>query len=131
MQDKIRFTGKIPHQKIADVLCEHDIFIMPSYFETFGRVYFEAMALRLPVICARNSGIYGFFEEMKEGISVDHNNISEIAEKLQLLISDDSLRQEIGNNGYELVKKYTWKNLAIKYHSIYNNSINNQESDPV
>jgi glycosyltransferase involved in cell wall biosynthesis len=123
MQDIIQLTGKIPHQEIADILCEHDIFIMPSYFETFGRVYFEAMALGLPVICAKNSGIYGFFEEMKEGISVDHANIDDIAGKLELLISDRSLRHKIGNNGNELVKQYTWKNLAIKFNRIYNDSL--------
>lgn len=123
MQDRIQLTGKIPYQQIADVLSEHDIFVMPSYFETFGRVYFEAMALKIPVICAKYSGIYGFFEEMKEGISVDHTDISDIADKLAMLISDKSLRQTIGLQGHELVKNYTWKNLAVRFNHLYNDSI--------
>lgn len=131
LQEKIQFAGKIPHDKMADMLCEQDIFIMPSYFETFGRVYFEAMALKLPVICAKNSGIYGFFEEMKEGISVEHNNIDDIANKLEMLISDKSLRQMIGHNGHELVKKYTWKNLAIRFKNIYRDSLKPEDKNSI
>lgn len=124
LHEEIQLIGKIPHDKVAEILSEHDIFIMPSYFETFGRVYFEAMALKLPVICAKNSGIYGLFEEMKQGISVDHTDINDIADKLEILISDKSLRERIGKNGYQLVKNYTWKNISIRYNQIYHESIN-------
>ena len=123
LRDKIKLLGHLAYEEIGDVLSEHDIFIMPSYFETFGRVYFEAMALGLPIICAKNSGIYGFFKEMEEGISVDHTNINDIADKLELLISNKSLRTRIGKNGHELVKKYTWKSLAIRYNKMYKKSI--------
>ncbi|UCH14157.1 MAG: glycosyltransferase family 4 protein [Bacteroidales bacterium] len=123
LEDKVKLLGRIAHDKIGDVLREHDIFIMPSFFETFGRVYFEAMALGLPVICAKNSGIYGFFKEMEEGISVDHTDIDDIRNKIELLISDKSLRTRIGNKGNELVKKYTWKSLAIRYNEMYKKSL--------
>jgi glycosyltransferase involved in cell wall biosynthesis len=123
LQLKIQLVGMVPHNAIDNILSQHDIFIMPSYFETFGRVYFEAMALKLPIICAKNSGIYGFFKEMKEGISVDHTNIHDIAEKLEILIADKHLRDQIGQNGHELVKNYTWENLALKYNTIYKESI--------
>jgi glycosyltransferase involved in cell wall biosynthesis len=127
LQDRIQLKGKVPHHQMADVLSEHDIFIMPSYFETFGRAYFEAMAIKLPVICAKNSGIYGFFEEMKEGISVDHTSIDDIAEKLELLISDKALREKMGHNGHELVKNFTWKNLSIRYRDIYKDALDKGE----
>lgn len=123
LQDKIKLLGRISHDKIGNVLGENDIFIMPSFFETFGRVYFEAMALGLPIICAKNSGIYGFFKEMEEGISVDHKDINDIRNKIELLISNKSLRTRIGNNGNELVKKYTWRSLAIRYNNMYKKSI--------
>ena len=124
LEDKIKFSGQIAHDKIGNILSENDIFILVSYFETFGRVYFEAMAVKLPVICARNSGIYGFFREMEEGISVDHTDIDDIANKLELLISNKTLRNRIGKNGHQMVKNYTWKKLAIEYNNIYKKALN-------
>jgi glycosyltransferase involved in cell wall biosynthesis len=125
LESRIKLLGHIDHHKIPDILSENDIYVMPSYFETFGRVFFEAMATGLPVICAKYSGIYGFFKEMYEGISVNHKNINDLTHKLELLISDKNLRDNIGKNGRKLVKKYTWKNLAVEYNKLYNNSLAN------
>ena len=113
------FIEKIPYEYIADEMYKHDIFIMPSYFETFGRVYFEAMAMGIPIICAKNSGIYGIFKEMEEGISVDHNNISDIVNALEFLITNPERRHRIGFNGKKLVEQYTWTNIAERLHTKY------------
>ena len=107
-------------------LANYDIFILPSYYETFGRVYFEAMAAGIPVICAKNSGIYGYFKESVEGFSVDHKDINDICSKLELLIKDPSLRTQIGRNARKLVEAYTWENVVQELHQIY---IDSTETD--
>ena len=62
---------------------------MPSYVETFGRVYFEAMAMGIPIICAKNSGIYGYYKEMEEGVNFlmksEHNHLLWLVLSNQLL----------------------------------------------
>ena len=123
MQEYVHFTDYIPHEKIADEISRYDIFIMISYFETFGRVYFEAMAMGIPIICAVNSGIYGLFEDKKEGLAVDHTDQNAIVNALDNLISDPEKRLEIGRNGQKLVKNYTWENIAKDLHVEYNNII--------
>lgn len=115
----VSFVEHVPHEQIAEVIYEHDIFIMPSYVETFGRVYFEAMAMGLPILCARNSGIHGYYKEMEEGVTVIHNNINDISEKLEILISNPNLRLKIGRQGQQLVKHYTWENIAKRLQEIY------------
>lgn len=122
------FKDYVPHEKIADELYQYDILIMPSYFETFGRVYFEAMAMGIPVICAKKSGIYGLFEEMKEGISVNHQDIHEIVTALDCLIKAPEKRKEIGLRGQQLVKNYTWENISHSLHKQYENSLTLQKS---
>ncbi len=104
--------GKMDKEEVAEAMYQSDIFIMPSYFETFGRVYFEAMALGVPVICARNSGISGLFKEGREGFSVSHRDLNEITETLRVLISDKVLRKRVGEAGQKLVKNYTWEKVA-------------------
>ncbi len=116
---KVEFIDYIDHTKIADETYKYDIFIMPSYIETFGRVYFEAMAMGIPIICAKNSGIFGYFKENEEGISVNHNNIDEIADMIEFLIVNTEKRLLIGKNGQKLVESYTWEKIAAILHNKY------------
>ena len=104
LEDRVEFVDSVQHDKIAEKMYEYDIFVLPSYFETFGRVYFEVMAMGIPVICAKNSGIYGLFEENKEGLAVDHTNVQEITDALEELIENPEKRKSIGRSGQELVK---------------------------
>ncbi len=115
----VKFLDYVPHEIIANEMYKHDIFIMPSFFETFGRVYFEAMAMGIPIICAQHSGIAGIFKEYDEGISVNHNNLEEISKALEFLIINPKDRLRIGENGKKLVEKYTWENIAKSLHSEY------------
>lgn len=125
LTDRVFFKDYIPHDQIADEMYKHDVFIMPSYFETFGRVYFEAMAMGIPIICAKNSGIYGIFKDGEEGLAVDHNSIDEIAEALEKLISSDEERLRIGKSGQDLVKNFTWERIASDLHKKYNSILMN------
>jgi len=119
LQDHVRFIEHIPHEEIADEIFRNDIFILTSYVETFGRVYFEAMAMGIPIICSENSGIWGYYKEMEEGISVVHNDPDDIAANLEKLITNQDLRLKIGIQGQQLVKNYTWDNIARRIHEIY------------
>jgi teichuronic acid biosynthesis glycosyltransferase TuaC len=123
LQDRVVFIDHIPHDRIADEMYRHDLFIMPSYFETFGRVYFEVMAMGIPIICARNSGIYGLFRENEEGLAVDHRSVEEIADALAYMIGNREERLRIGLNGQDLVKRFTWENLARELHQKYLDSV--------
>lgn len=119
LSEYVTFLDQIPHDEIAAEMHSHDIFIMPSYFETFGRVYFEVMAMGIPIICAKNSGIYGVFREGVEGLSVDHTNLDDIVSALELLVSDRGKRLEIGRAGQSLVDRFTWENIAKDMHGKY------------
>ena len=123
LNEHIKFVDHIPHEEISDQMYKHDVFIMPSYFETFGRVYFECMAMGIPVICAKNSGIYGLFKEKEEGLAVNHESIDEIIHALEYLIGHPRERIEIGLKGQKLVRNYTWTEVAKDLHMKSLNSI--------
>lgn len=119
LDDIVNFIDHVPHEEMPDLMHDHDIFIMPSYFETFGRVFFECMAMGIPIICAQNSGIHGIFKEKEEGLSVDHQSVENIAEGLSYLLSDPEERRRIGRNGQKLASKYTWDRVANDLHEKY------------
>jgi glycosyltransferase involved in cell wall biosynthesis len=76
----------------------------------------------------QNSGIYGYFKENEQGISVNHKDIKDIANKLEFLIADPNKRISIGRNGQRLVQSFTWEKIAEILHERYVNiSATNKE----
>jgi len=131
INESVSFVEHVAHNEIAYEMAKHDIFIMPSYFETFGRVYFEVMAMGIPIICAKNSGISGFFKEKEEGISVIHDDITNISEALEYLIINSEQRMSIGRNGKRLVEKYSWENIVQDLHNEYRNIVDTSKQPSI
>jgi len=50
---------------------------------------------------------------------VVHNDPDDIAANLEKLITNQDLRLKIGIQGQQLVKNYTWDNIARRIHEIY------------
>ena len=98
-----------------------DIFIMPSFSETFGLVYPEAMSQGLPIIYTKGQGFDGQFEEGYVGYGVDPYNPEDIANKISLIIKN---YDQISSNTLKAYKKFNWDNLALDYIQIYKNILN-------
>lgn len=119
IEDWITILQPVPYDDVPDLLARHDLFALTSYPETFGRVYFEAMAVGLPVICSQNSGVAGFFEDGDAGLFVHHESVDDIANALVKLIADPELRREMGARGRALVSGYRWTDVVQSYRRIY------------
>jgi len=96
---------------------DYDIFVMPSFTETFGLVYVEALTQGLPIIYTRGQGFDGFFEDGVVGYSVDPNDINDIANKIQLIVNNyHKISNNIANINLDMFK---WDNIALSYKDIY------------
>ncbi|WP_287584480.1 glycosyltransferase family 4 protein [Candidatus Borrarchaeum sp.] len=106
----VYFIGKLfktdlyPFYKVADV------FLMPSLRESWGIVFFEAMAAKCAVILSKNCGVTEIIENNKDGIIVDPNSQPEIDNALKTLIDDDEFKKQLGENGYKLARTLDWEN---------------------
>jgi glycosyltransferase involved in cell wall biosynthesis len=119
LKDNIIFTGRVPNEKIPLFLAASDIFALPSISEGFPLVVLEAMASGLPIVTTRVRGLPGIVKEGVNGFVVDPQNSDQLASKLQMLINDPDLRQQICKNNKENVKLYSWKRITRELESIY------------
>ena len=124
-KQEISFWGKIPHEKVLQILRESDIFALPSFNETFGLVYLEAAATQNAMIGYKGEGVWGVFEEEKEMLFCE--DFEQFQSQLITLTEDKSLRDKLANNAFEKAKLMSWENVQNKYHTIYLNSLNNQK----
>ncbi|GEO11241.1 glycosyltransferase family 4 protein [Segetibacter aerophilus] len=78
-----------------------DIFVFPTYNDAFGLVNLEAMQYGLPVISTFEGSIPDVVINEVTGYLVEKEDISMLAEKIEILIKDEALRLEMGSKGYE------------------------------
>jgi glycosyltransferase involved in cell wall biosynthesis len=105
-----------------------DIFCFPTYFEheTFGLVVLEAMQFKLPVVAAKWRGVQSIIEDGYSGYLVRPKDPEGFAEKIEQLLRDQTLREQMGARGrMRFLEKYTidiyHRNLEREFLSIIAN----------
>ncbi|MCF8305679.1 MAG: glycosyltransferase [Ignavibacteriales bacterium] len=119
------FKGTVAHNDMLELMSLCDIFVLPSWDEAFGVVYLEAMSFRKPVIGTSGEGIADVIRHGVNGLLVEPKNSDDLAEKIELLISDENLRNDLGKKGYLSIKEMTWSRNASLTTAIYREASNN------
>lgn len=95
----VRLLGEKNRAEIDRLLPDYCAMVLPSFPESFGLVYLEALWAGVPIMTARNAGLDGYFENAFPGVVVPHQSISEIMTGLITLSRDsDLLRERIYKN---------------------------------
>lgn len=110
-----------PKEELISLYRNSDIFAMPSYEETFGLVYAEAMSQGLPVIYTKGQGFDGQFPEGEAGYSVDPDSPEDIMKKI---VSVCQAYESISAKGTELAKNFNWDGIVNGYKTIYGKIVN-------
>lgn len=122
ISDKVIFTGTQTDKELVTLYQRAYVFCLPSIDKTeaFGIVLLEAMACGLPVIASNLPGVRGVVKENETGFLVDPGNISDLAEKLKIILQDEKKRQIFGYQANQLVEKfYRWPKIIEKLRDIY------------
>lgn len=67
---EIDFLGLLNQQELANVFCESNVFVLPSFYEGLPLVVLEAMACGCKVVCSDISGVKEWLSENVEGEKV-------------------------------------------------------------
>lgn len=109
LPDWIEVIGKVNKEKLIELYRNAKILIVPSYRETFGLVYIEALSQGCAVIHAINEGIDQMFDHClvraADPFSVD--DIYKVANELLLVYENECKDIDISD--------YDWDKIADKY----------------
>jgi glycosyltransferase involved in cell wall biosynthesis len=83
-----------------------DIYAMPSVEEALGAAYFEAMAMRKPVVALASGGVPEIITDGDAGFLVPPGAVDVLAERLERLIEDRDLRQAMGTRGRQRIDTF-------------------------
>jgi glycosyltransferase involved in cell wall biosynthesis len=104
LHDSVRLTGALAEGAALAAIARADIFALPSFMEGIPLVLMEAMALGVPVVAPRVSGIPELVEEGATGLLYTASAWDEMAEAIVRLARDDGLRARLTAAGRHKVE---------------------------
>lgn len=106
----VQFLDFVPDDELT-LLYQHAIcYVLPSLYEGFGLPVLEAMKHDCPVITSNVSSLPEAGGDA--ALYVDPHDTNDIALKIEKLIEDKNLRNELIQKGREQVKKFSWEKTA-------------------
>lgn len=121
LEDRIELYGEFEHTKISQIYREADIFVHPTFRDSGGAVFIEAMSHKLPIV-ALNQSLSRDLNEHGCGlfVNVDQSKdeiVKEFANNITTLIENFDLRRKLGENGYNYANnELTWDK---KFETVY------------
>lgn len=95
--DRVAFLGF--RRDVRDVMSAYDVFVLASWWEPFGLVLLEAMALGVPCIATNAGGAPEVVAENETALLVPPRDPEALARAMTRLVDDESLRERLGAAG--------------------------------
>lgn len=110
------FTGFLNGADVERMYAMADVYVMPSVSEPFGIAPLEAMALDVPVIVSRQSGVS---EVLRSALKVDYWDVQGIAEKILAVLAYPDLSRQLQEEGKAEALAMRWDAPAAKLKDAY------------
>ncbi len=113
----IIFAERVTSQDLPGIYQNAECFIYPSFFEGFGIPLLEALVSKIPVITSRR----GCFAEAAGpgSIYIDPYDPGEIGDAINLVISNEKIRDKMIAAGTEYANDFKGEVIAEKYNKLY------------
>ncbi len=100
---QVSFPGAVGQEEIRALYEGASIFCLPSFAEGIPGVLMEAMAMRLPVVSTRITGIPELVDDGRTGLLVTPGRSDELADALERLLLDPSFGHQLGSSARDKV----------------------------
>lgn len=119
IENHVIFTGSV--SDVKPYLTIANIGVFPSEYEGFSMSILEMMAAGLPII-ASNIAIFKYLiTDFKNGLLFETCDETQLSEKIALLLRDEALRREMGNNAKSRASDFSFDVTMRKLVKYYKN----------
>lgn len=115
-QPGVHWLGQIVDRaELARRYAAATLFVMPSLFEPWGHVFFEAMAHGLPCVSSDHGATPEIVEQGRTGLLVPAAQSDGLALALVTLLRDPALAEEMGRAAHaDTVSGHTWDDVVAR-----------------
>ncbi len=104
-------------QTMAQLYRDAEMFVYPTYSEGFGMPILEAMAYDCPVVVSNASCLPEVAGDAC--LYFDPFQVEDMTQKMELLLTSSSLRNELVTKGRAQLEKFSWEKSAQEHMAVY------------
>lgn len=119
----VTFLGPVPRDSMPDLYRSHDVFVMPSHLEAFGKVFIEAQSSGLPCVARDAFAMPEVVVPGESGALVGGDDADELASAIATVLADDALYTTVAANRAYIAERYTWERAADEVLRVVTSSI--------
>lgn len=111
----VDFRGPLAPSEISNLWSDHDIFVLPSWFEAYGLVFLEARAAGLPCVARKAFAMPELVPEGRAGrLVAEHGDVQEVADAIFAVSVDDELFARANDEAAMVVNENCWGAVASR-----------------
>jgi glycosyltransferase involved in cell wall biosynthesis len=121
---RVKWLSVLSEEEKYKIISGCKFLVLPSKYELQGIVLVEAMAQGKPVIATNVGGIPDFVKDGVNGFLVNYGDVETLANLMLILLTDDNLREKMGENARITAEEYQWDKIIDKYEKVYKEVLN-------
>jgi glycosyltransferase involved in cell wall biosynthesis len=120
----IDFRGSMAPSAIAEMWGQHDLLVVPSWFEAYGLVFLEARAAGLPCVARRAFAMPELVPDGEAGRLVpEHGGSEEVAEAVYAVSTDQEMFEKVNADAARVASENSWSAVASRALNIIERSV--------
>ncbi len=123
LERDVIFCGYVDNDQKTALYQAAQAFLFPSLAEGFGLPVLDAMQSGVPVLTSNNTSLVEVAGEA--ALKVNPHSVTEIAQAMQKISSDKSLRKQLVAKGEVQAQQFSWQNAARQTLATYHKAISN------
>lgn len=100
---RVIFEGALSHDRVLELYRAADLFVLASFAEGVPVVLMEAMAMEIPCVATRITGVPELIEHGVSGLLVPPADAVALADAVETLLDDPALRASLGKAAREKI----------------------------
>jgi len=123
LADGVQFTGFIPEADKVGWYRRAAVLVENSVKEGWGLIVMEANACGTPVVVANSPGLRDSSKDGVNGLMYDYGDVAGLAEKLERILTDKSLRERLGRQAIDWARQWTWETATDRMETVIRDAV--------
>jgi glycosyltransferase involved in cell wall biosynthesis len=119
------FSGFVPDREVWKYFDAADLVVLPYHNteQTISGPLLVSMAFGKAAVAGNCGGIGNLVSNGEDGLLVEGGNVEQLKEATIRLLKDPELRENLGRNAKEEIKKFNWPDVAKEIVEVYKKAL--------
>jgi len=126
LQEDVIMTGFTKYEDLPKLYNAADLFVLPSFKESFPHVLVEALACGCPIVASNISCMLEIAGEA--GLFINPYDVDSLVEAMCKVLTDNQFKQGMKEKSLARAKLYSWEKCAKETFKVYEEVCHNEKN---